>query len=88
MDITFAKKFLQQRADECGFQGQVAIRQPQFVGPVSFVAEYPDGSFVDLGNSVQDAETTIRKLTGQHDTRIKPQVQAPKPEPVAKARKR
>lgn len=87
MELTTAKKYLQERANELGFQGTVATRQPAFVGPVAFVAEYPDGSFVDLGHSVQEAETTIRKLTGQHETRIhaqQPQTQA-KP---AKARKR
>lgn len=64
MDITFAKKFLQQRANELGFIGTVRIRQSEYVGPVSFIAEFPDGSFTELGASVQDAENMIKRLTG------------------------
>jgi len=77
MDLTFAKTFLQQKANELGFEGQVAIKQPDYVGPVLFVAEYPDGSFVDLGRSVQDAEATIRRLVGA--TSVKPVTIRPAP---------
>lgn len=88
MDLTFAQKFLQQRANEMGFHGTVRIRESAFVGPIQFVAEYPDGSFVDLGTSVQDAETNIKRMTGQADTRTIKRQPEPEIKPVKAKAKR
>lgn len=73
MELEQAKQFLTARAKELGFEGTIKFEQPDFLGAGAFLGVYPDGTLVHLGTSLQDAEGMLKKLTGRHEYKPRPQ---------------
>lgn len=86
MNLTEAQTYLTAKAAELQCPLIVTVRQPPHMGAVSFVGELPDGTMIELGRSIQDAERAMRRIVGVE--MVRPVHKDTPPVKTAKARKR
>lgn len=65
-DFKFWLDFLNKRADELGLEKNVKMVKPrdEMIGAVTWAYEQDGGELVDLGWSVEQAETSLRDIAG------------------------